>query len=67
MDYGGSGPDRVCAADLNCGRFRASGSGEVHRETLEIGERAVAEGSFVSGPQDHPGRLARLESQDRRR
>ena len=35
-------------------------SGQVHCETLEIGERAVAECGLVSGPQDHPGRLARL-------
>jgi hypothetical protein len=41
--------------------FPAPASGEVHRETLEIGERAVVEGAFVRGPQDHAGRLARLE------
>jgi hypothetical protein len=39
----------------------ASASGEVHREPLEICERAVVEGAFVRGPQDHAGRLARLE------
>ena len=39
----------------------ASALGEVHRETLEIGERAAAEGAFVSSPQDHAGRLARLQ------
>jgi hypothetical protein len=42
-------------------RALAQKSGEVHRETLEISERAVAEGTFVRGPQDHAGRLARLE------
>src|SRR5215469_179299 len=35
-------------------------SGQIHRELLEIGERAVAESGLVRGPQDHPGRLARL-------
>jgi hypothetical protein len=39
----------------------ASGSGEIHRETFEIDERAVAEGSFVSGTQNHARRLARLQ------
>jgi len=39
----------------------ASASGEVHREPLEIGERAVVEGAFVCSPQDHAGRLVRLE------
>src|SRR5580704_18789546 len=38
-----------------------SKSGEVHGETLEIGERAVVEGAFVSSPQDHAGRAARLQ------
>jgi len=37
-----------------------SQSDQIHRELLEIGERAVAESGLVSGPQDHPGRLARL-------
>jgi len=36
-------------------------SREVHRETFEIGERAVAEGTFVGGPQDYAGRLPRLQ------
>ncbi len=35
-------------------RVRWLNSGEVQGETLEIGERAVVEGAFVSGPQDHP-------------
>ena len=35
--------------------------GEVHRETLRVGERAVAEGAFVSSPQDHAGRLANFQ------
>ena len=39
----------------------ASSSGEVHREPLQIGERAVVEGAFVRSPQNHAGRLARLE------
>src|SRR5271169_2384953 len=39
----------------------ASASGEVHREPLEIGERAIVQGAFVRSPQDHAGRLARLE------
>ena len=39
----------------------ASASGEVHREPLEIGERAVGEGGFVCSPKDHAGRRARLE------
>ena len=39
----------------------ASASGEVHREPLEIGERAVVEGAFVCSSQDHAGRLVRLE------
>ena len=38
-----------------------SASGEVHREPLEIGERAVVEGAFVRSSQDYAGRLARLE------
>ena len=38
-----------------------SSSGEVHGETLEIVERAVVEGAFVSSPQDHAGRAARLQ------
>src|SRR5271155_1903873 len=29
-----------------------SASGEIHREPLEIGERAVVEGAFVRSPQD---------------
>ena len=37
-------------------------SGKVHREPLEIRERAVAQSAFVRGPQDHAGHLARLES-----
>ena len=36
-------------------------SGEVHREPLEIGERAVVKGAFVRSPQHYPGRLARLQ------
>ena len=36
-------------------------SSEVHREPLEIGERAVVEGAFARSPQQYPGRLARLE------
>ena len=36
-------------------------SGEVQGGTLEIGERAVVEGAFVSSPQDHAGRAARRE------
>ena len=39
----------------------ASASGEVDREPLEIGERAVVEGAFVCSPQDHAGRLVRVE------
>ena len=31
------------------------------RRTLEIGERAVVEGAFVSSPQDHAGRAARFQ------
>src|SRR5271165_5595496 len=38
-----------------------SNSGEVQGETLEIGERAVVEGAFVSSPQDHAGCIARLQ------
>jgi hypothetical protein len=38
-----------------------SASGEVHRKPLQIGERAVVEGAFVRSPQNHSGRLARLE------
>ena len=36
-------------------------SGEVQGETLEIGERTVVEGAFVSSPQDHAGRATRLQ------
>src|SRR5262245_22807381 len=36
-------------------------SGEIHREALEVGERAVAERAFVRGAQDNAGRLTRLE------
>jgi hypothetical protein len=39
----------------------ASASGEVHREPLQINERAGVEGAFVRSPQNHTGRLARLE------
>ena len=39
-------------------RVRWSKSGEVQGETLEIGERAVVEGAFVSSPQDHAGCIA---------
>jgi hypothetical protein len=52
---------RLAAVLAGTARFPASGSGEVHRETFEIGERAVAEGTFVSSPQYHTGRLARLK------
>jgi hypothetical protein len=38
----------------------ASASGEVHREPLQIGERAVVEGAFLRSPQDNAGRAARL-------
>ena len=37
------------------------GSGQVDCEAFEIGERAVAQSTLVSGAQDHAGRLARLE------
>jgi hypothetical protein len=40
---------------------RRSGSGQVHCEALEIGERAVVQGTFVCGAQDHARRLAGLE------
>jgi hypothetical protein len=36
-------------------------SGEVHREALEIGERAGTESTFVSGAQDHARCLASLQ------
>ena len=36
-------------------------SGKVHREPLEIRERAGVQRAFVRSPQDHAGRLARLE------
>ena len=39
----------------------ASASGEVHREPLQINERTGVEGTFVRSPQNHTGRLARLE------
>src|ERR1700758_3941817 len=42
-------------------RRQVQGSGQVHCEALEIGERTVAQSAFVSGAQDHAGRLARLE------
>ena len=48
---------KTIAADL----LRLSTSGEVDGETLEIGERAIVEGAFVSSPQDHAGRMARLQ------
>ncbi len=41
--------------------MRWSKSGEVQGESLEISERAVVEGAFVSSPQDHAGRIARLQ------
>lgn len=59
---GPSAPNRLCSArshsrvppligrlSQSSGRFLASASCEVHRETLEIAERAVVEGTFVSG------------------
>ena len=45
----GSTPDRVLDIRLKYG-VSGSGSGEVYRETLKIGERAVGEGAFVCGP-----------------
>src|ERR1700678_1176249 len=39
-------------------------SGEVQGETLEIGERTMIEGTFVSSPQDHVGRATRLQCFD---
>jgi hypothetical protein len=36
-------------------------SGEVQGETFEVGKRAVLESPFVSSPQDHAGRAARLQ------
>src|ERR1700722_1919084 len=48
------GGERAC-------KGRLGKSGEVHGESLEIGERAVVEGAFVSSPQDHAGRAARLQ------
>ena len=48
------GGERAC-------KGRLGKSGEVHGELLEIGERAVVEGAFVSSPQDHAGRAARLQ------
>ena len=36
-------------------------SGEVQGESLEIGERAVVECTFVSSPQDHKWRVAGLQ------
>jgi hypothetical protein len=49
-------PLRTCARGV-----RWSKSVEVQGETLEIGEQAVLESSFVSSPQDHAGRTARLQ------
>jgi hypothetical protein len=51
-----SSPFAACAR-----RVRWPNSGEVQGETLEIGERAVVEGAFVSSPQDHAGCIARLQ------
>src|SRR5438477_10628236 len=42
-------------------RRQVQESGQIHCEALKIGERAVAQSAFVSGAQDHAGRLARLE------
>src|SRR6266550_3341019 len=42
-------------------RLVQSVSSDIQRETLEIGERAVAEGAFMSRPQDDTGCLARLQ------
>ena len=43
-------------------RSPCSKSGQVHGETLEIGERAVLEGAFVGRPrEDHAGRAAHLQ------
>jgi hypothetical protein len=36
-------------------------SGQVHRESFEIGERAMVESAFVGGAQDHAGSLAGLK------
>ena len=36
-------------------------SGQVHREAVEIGKRAVAQSAFVRSAQNHAGRLGRLE------
>ena len=40
---------------------RPCGSGEVHRETFEIDERAVPEGTFVSRAQEHARSLTSLQ------
>ena len=50
------GPESAAGWRRPCSKL-----GEVHCETLEIGERAVVEGAFVSSPQDHAGRAARLQ------
>ena len=36
-------------------------SSQVHREPFEIGQRAVAQSTFVGSAQDHAGSLAGLE------
>src|SRR5262252_11001584 len=42
--------------------IRLSASGEVHRETFEIGQRAVAQRAFLRSAQDHARRPAGFES-----
>jgi hypothetical protein len=57
--YSSLAAGKVGSRERDPGR-QPAGSGEVDRETLEIGERAVGEGALVRGPQDHAGRLARF-------
>ena len=55
---------RGCPPGFRSGERAANlppGSGEVHGEALEIGERAVLQRTFVGRAQDHAGRLAGLE------
>src|SRR5215471_7615531 len=59
----GSRPRAVAARTIRICDLRrcVSRSSQIHREALEIGERAVVERALVRGAHDHAGRLTRLQ------
>src|SRR5262245_43199561 len=58
---GRPGPCTHVRSSEGCPSKPAGQLGQIHREALEIGERAIAQRAFMGGAQDHARRLARLQ------